>query len=41
MSSCQDFLMPVAEGGAAVGMEPRLATPSFIRLRDKPIKKKN
>lgn len=31
--------MPVAEGGAAVGMEPRLATPSFIKLRDKQIKK--
>lgn len=31
MSSCQLFLMPVAEGGPAVGMEP---TPlaSFIRL---------
>lgn len=33
MSSCQLFLMPVAEGGAAVGMEP---TPpaSFIRLTE-------
>lgn len=31
MSSCQLFLMPEAEGGPAVGMEP---TPlaSFIRL---------
>lgn len=33
MSSCQLFLMPVAEGGPAVGMEP---TPlaSFIRLEE-------
>ncbi len=34
ISSCQLFLMPEAEGGPAVGMEP---TPpaSFIRLREK------
>jgi hypothetical protein len=32
MSSCQFFLMPAAEGGVAMGMEPRL--PSFIKLRD-------
>lgn len=32
MSSCQDFLMPAAEGGVAVGMEARFATPSFIKL---------
>lgn len=31
MSSCQDFLMPAAEGGVAVGMEPRFPT-SFIKL---------
>lgn len=34
MSSCQDFLMPPAEGEVAVGKEPRLPTPSFIRLRE-------
>lgn len=39
MSSCQDFLMPAAEGGVAVGMEPRFPTPSFIKL-GKAIKKK-
>lgn len=33
MSSCQDFLMPAAEGGVAVGMEPRFPTPSFIKLQ--------
>lgn len=32
MSSCQDFLMPAAEGGVAVGMEARFPTPSFIKL---------
>lgn len=32
MSSCQDFLMAAAEGGVAVGMEPKLPTPSFIKL---------
>ena len=32
MSSCQDFLIPAAEGGVAVGMEPRFPTPSFIKL---------
>lgn len=32
MSSCQDFLMPAAEGGVAVGMEPRFPTLSFIKL---------
>jgi len=35
MSSCQDFLMPAAEGGVAVGMEPRLPRPSFIKLGKK------
>lgn len=39
MSSCQDFLMPAAEGGVAVGMEPRFPTPSFIKL-GKAIQKK-
>ena len=32
MSSCQDFLMPGAEGGVAVGMDPRFPTASFIKL---------
>lgn len=32
MSSCHDFLMPGAEGGVAVGMEPRFPTLSFIML---------
>lgn len=38
MSSCQDFRMPVAEGGVAVGIEPRLGTPSFIKLKDEAVK---
>lgn len=33
MSSCQDFLMPAAEG-AAVGMDPTFATPSPSKLRN-------
>lgn len=33
MSSCQDFLMPAAEG-AAVGMDPTFATPSLSKLRN-------
>lgn len=33
ISSCQDFLMPAAEG-AAVGMDPTLATPSLSKLRN-------
>lgn len=41
MSSCQDFLMPAAEGGVAVGMEPRFPTPSFIKLRETTGKKGN
>lgn len=32
MSSCQDFLIPAAEGGVAVGMDPRFPTASFIKL---------
>lgn len=35
ISSCQDFLKPAAEGGVAVGMEPRLPTPSFIKLEER------
>lgn len=31
MSSCQPFFIPVAEGGAAVGMDPT-PTASFIKL---------
>lgn len=34
MSSCQDFLIPAAEGGAAAGREPRFPTPSFIKLQE-------
>lgn len=34
MSSCQDFLMPAAEGGVAVGMEPMFPTASFIKLEE-------
>lgn len=34
MSSCQLFLIPVAEGGPAVGMEPT-PPPSFIRLEER------
>lgn len=33
MSSCQDFLIPAAEGGAAAGREPRFPTLSFIKLQ--------